>query len=151
MCINLNTQWKNLFIHPRKGNLETWKLSNSFCLLTVTWLETNFNGKTSGSVHEHQVLQISWIRNGEDLQQAESYHTGLEYPWSLSWKLHQHLFKKKIFSLSSCTWNKSILIPFAIKQPKATNFHLKLIQQSKLLTFLIVSHQSFGNSLTDSY
>lgn len=140
--------WKNLFTHPKKGNLKTWKLSNSFCLLIATWLEINFNGKTSGSVHEHQVLQISWIHNGEDLQQAESYHTGLEYPWSLSWKLRQHLLKKNI-SLSSFTWNKSILL-FAIKQPKATHFHLELIKQSKLLTFLIVSHQSFGNSLTNS-
>lgn len=95
MNLWINLKWKSIYL-PKKMQFENMEfIKFSLCLLTVTWLVNNFNGKTSGSVHEHQVLQISWIHNGEDLQPAESCRTGLGYPWSLFWKLHQHLYRKK--------------------------------------------------------
>lgn len=92
----VNQSEVKIYLPIKKMQFENMEfIKFSLCLLTVTWLVNNFNGKTSGSVHEHQVLQISWIHNGEDLQPAESCRTGLGYPWSLFWKLHQHLHRKK--------------------------------------------------------
>ncbi len=50
-----------------------------------------FNGKTSGILHEHQVHQTSWARSAWGRLRVESCRTGLECPLSLSWMPHPHL------------------------------------------------------------